>query len=174
MNAIPKKLPRALWKFSLGAEIRGGFWARRGKIGCQATSHNVKLTRGKTLTGKALRDVTCHVLLLFLSDLAQSEHVIPTNNLKTVYSKTSSPLNITSSDGSRSKFFDPDRVRTGQPSMVMVWIWKISPQNVKFFPTDQKKSPRVRSKSTCAKGGSASYLLRVKSMLGLGRVRAHL
>jgi len=43
-----------------------------------------------------------------------------------------------------------------------------------FFPSDQKKSLRVKSKSTWVKGGSASYLLRVKGKLGLGRVTAHL
>jgi len=40
-------------------------------------------------------------------------------------------------------------VGSDQPSWV--WIWKISPKNIKFFkfsPSDQKKSLRVRSKST--------------------------
>jgi len=43
-----------------------------------------------------------------------------------------------------------------------------------FFPSNQKKSLRVGSKSTWVKGGSASYLLQVKSKLGSGLVRAHL
>jgi len=76
-------------------------------------------------------------------------------------------------DGSGSKFFDPVWVGSGQPSMILVLVWKISPKNVKFFnfsPSDQKKSLRVGSKSTWVKGGSASYLLWVKSKLGLGRV----
>jgi len=38
-----------------------------------------------------------------------------------------------------------------------------------FFPLEQKKSLRVVSKGTRVKGGSASYLLRVKSKLGLGQ-----
>jgi len=38
-----------------------------------------------------------------------------------------------------------------------------------FFPFGSKKSLWVGSKSTPAKGGSASYLLRVKSMLGSGQ-----
>jgi len=37
------------------------------------------------------------------------------------------------SDGSGSKNFHPGQVRSGQPFMVWVWIWKISPNNVKFF-----------------------------------------
>jgi len=66
---------------------------------------------------------------------------------------------VKSSDGSGSKFLarvgsifsGSGWVRSVQPSMVWVWIWKISPKNVKlfnFFPSGQKKSPRVRSKST--------------------------
>jgi len=57
------------------------------------------------------------------------------------------------------------RVGSGQPFMVWVWIWKISPKNVKFFnffPFGSKKSLRV-------KGGLASYLMRVKSKLGSGQ-----
>jgi len=38
-----------------------------------------------------------------------------------------------------------------------------------FFPSDQKKSLQVGSKSTWVKGGSASYLLQVKSKLGSGQ-----
>jgi len=48
------------------------------------------------------------------------------------------------SDGAGSKFFDPSRINflwlgSGQP--FMVWVWKISPKNVKFFnfyPLGQK------------------------------------
>jgi len=43
-----------------------------------------------------------------------------------------------------------------------------------FLPSGQKKSLRVGSESTRVKAGSASYLLRVKSKLGSGRVKAHL
>jgi len=43
-----------------------------------------------------------------------------------------------------------------------------------FFPSDQKKLLRVGSESTQVEARSASYLLRVRSKLGLGRVRAHL
>jgi len=39
-----------------------------------------------------------------------------------------------------------------------------------FFSLGQKKSLRVRSESTQVEGGSASYLLRVKSKLGLGPI----
>jgi len=64
-------------------------------------------------------------------------------------------------------------VGSGQPSMVWVWIWKISPKKVKFFNFfpfgSKKKSLRVGSKSTWLKGRSPFYLLRVKSMLGLGQ-----
>jgi len=63
------------------------------------------------------------------------------------------------------------RVGSGQPFMVWVWIWKISLKNIK---SGQKKSLRVRSKSTRVEGGLAFYLLRVKSKLGSGQVRAHL
>jgi len=72
------------------------------------------------------------------------------------------------------------RVRSGQffvapvgsaiKIKVWVWIWKISPKNINFFPFGSKKSLRVGSKSTWVKGGSASYLLRVKSKLGSGPI----
>jgi len=68
-------------------------------------------------------------------------------------------------------------LRSGQPFMVWVWIWKFLPINVKFFnffTSAQKKSLWIRSKSTRVKGGSASYLLWVKSKLKAGWVRAHL
>jgi len=63
--------------------------------------------------------------------------------------------------------------RVGSHQPFMVWVWKISPKNVKFFnffPFGSKKYLQVRSKSTRVKGRSASYLLRVKSKLGFGRV----
>jgi len=50
------------------------------------------------------------------------------------------------------------RVESGQPSLIWVWVWKISPTNGKlsnFLP--------FRSKSTRVKAESASYLLRIKS-----------
>jgi len=43
-----------------------------------------------------------------------------------------------------------------------------------LFPSDQKKSLWVGSESTRVEGGSASYLLRVKSKLGSGWVGTHL
>jgi len=49
---------------------------------------------------------------------------------------------------------------------------KFPPKNVKFFtffPFGLKKFLRVGSKSTRVKGGSASYLRRVKSKLGSGQ-----
>jgi len=48
------------------------------------------------------------------------------------------------------------RVGSGQPSIVGVWVWKISPKNVKFFnffTSGQKKLLWVGSKSTQVKGG---------------------
>jgi len=54
----------------------------------------------------------------------------------------------------------------------MVWVWKFSPKNFKFFnffSLGQKKSLRVGSKSIWIKGGLASYLLGVKSKLELGQ-----
>jgi len=59
------------------------------------------------------------------------------------------------------------RVRSDQPFLVLVW--KISPKNHKFFnffPSVKKNPHWVGSKSARVKDGSASYLLRVKSMLG--------
>jgi len=41
-----------------------------------------------------------------------------------------------------------------------------------FYPSGQKKLLRVGSESTRVKAGSASYLLRVKSKLGSGRVES--
>jgi len=49
---------------------------------------------------------------------------------------------------------------------------KISPKTSIFFLPGQKKSLRVGSESTWV-NGMASYLLRIKSKLRLGRVRAH-
>jgi len=43
-----------------------------------------------------------------------------------------------------------------------------------FFSFGSKKISSGWDKSTRVKGGSASYILRLKSKLGLGRVRAHL
>jgi len=58
-------------------------------------------------------------------------------------------------------------VGSGQTFMVWVWIWKISPKNVKsFFPSDKKKLLRVRLESTRVEAGSGSYLLWVKSKFG--------
>jgi len=77
----------------------------------------------------------------------------------------------------RVRSFFVAQVGSGQPFLIWVWIWKISPKNVHFsifFLFMSKKISLGRVKSTWVKGGSASYLLRVKSMLGLGRVRAHL
>jgi len=89
---------------------------------------------------------------------------------------------VPASDGSRSKIFDLGRVGSifcgsgwvglGQTYMVWVWIWKMSPKNVKFsifFPSGQKISLRIGSESTRVEGGSASYLLQVKSKLGSGQ-----
>jgi len=86
------------------------------------------------------------------------------------------------SDGFGSKIFDPGWVGSifcgscqfglGQQLMVWVWISKISLKNVKlfnFFPFGSKKYLWVGSKSTWVEGGLASYLLRVKSKLGLGQ-----
>jgi len=62
----------------------------------------------------------------------------------TVREKSSRNLSISfkgwgdGSNGSGSKNFDPGWVGSifcgsGQPSMVWVWVWKISTKNVKFF-----------------------------------------
>jgi len=53
-----------------------------------------------------------------------------------------------------------------------LWVWKISPKNPKkfnLFSSGHKKSRRFGSKSTRVKDRLASYLLRVKSMLGSGQ-----
>jgi len=51
---------------------------------------------------------------------------------------------------------------------------KFSQKTSNFLPSGQKKSLRVGSERTRVEGGSVSYLLRVKSKLGSGRVRPHL
>jgi len=61
-------------------------------------------------------------------------------------------------------------VGSGQTSLV--WDWKIypkNPKNFKLFPSGQNKSHWVGSKSTRVKDWSVSYLLRAKSILGLGQ-----
>jgi len=60
------------------------------------------------------------------------------------------------------------QIGSGQPSMVWAWIWKIFPKNINFFiffPSGQK----ISSGSGQKVPGSTSYLLRVKSKLGLGQ-----
>jgi len=85
-----------------------------------------------------------------------------------------------SSDGSGSKFFDPGWVRSifcgsGRVSHLR-FVFEFGKFPLKtsifsiFFTSDQKKSFRIGSKSTRVKGGSASYLLQVKSKLGSGPV----
>jgi len=78
--------------------------------------------------------------------------------------------------GSGLKFFDPSLagstflLRLGLSSLILVW--KISPKNTKFFkffPSDQKKSLWAGSKSTQVIDRSTPFLLRIKSMLGLGQ-----
>jgi len=84
----------------------------------------------------------------------------------------SSATDLAISDGSGSGQFFVARVGLGQPPIVWVRIWKISPKNVKFFnffPSGQKKLIWVESESTRIKAGLASYLLRVKSKLRLGQ-----
>jgi len=58
------------------------------------------------------------------------------------------------------------QVGSDKPSLV--WVWKISPKNPKFFnfcPSGQKEYHQVGSKSTWVKG---TCLLWAKSMLRLG------
>jgi len=70
------------------------------------------------------------------------------------------------SDGSGPKNFDPGRV---SHSWFGFEFGKCPLKMSIFFPSGQKKSLRVGSKSTQVKGGSASYLLRVKSKLRSGQ-----
>jgi len=80
------------------------------------------------------------------------------------------------SDGSGSKIIDPGRVNflwLGSGWVSHFWFGvefvkfplKMSNFSI-FFPSGQKKSLRVRSKSTQVKCELASYLLQVKSKLG--------
>jgi len=84
---------------------------------------------------------------------------------------------MSTSDGSRSKFFDPGRVRLifcGSGWVSHLWFgfefgkFPIKMSNFSiFFPLGQKNLFGLES--TWVKGGSASYLLRVKSKLGSGQ-----
>jgi len=59
-------------------------------------------------------------------------------------------------------------VRPGEPSFVWIWVGKFPPKIPNFsifFSSDC-----VGLKNTRIKGGSASYLLWAKSMLGSGRI----
>jgi len=88
------------------------------------------------------------------------------------------------SDGSGSKIFDPGRVGSifsGSGRVSHLWFglefgkFPLKTSNFSNFSLRvKKKLLRVGSESTRVKAGSASYLLRVKSKLGSGRVRAHL
>jgi len=75
------------------------------------------------------------------------------------------------SEGLGSKILESGQFFHAQVSSDRVWVRKISPKNPKkfnFLLFGSKKSHCVRSKNTWVKDGSASYLLRVKSMVGLG------
>jgi len=82
-----------------------------------------------------------------------------------------------SSDGSGSKTSDPGWVNvlwlgSGQPSMV--WVWKISPKNVKFFsfyPSGLKNYFRSGKKVHGSKAGQP--LIYCGSKVSSGRVGAH-
>jgi len=52
----------------------------------------------------------------------------------------------------------------GQPSMVWVWVWKISPKNVKFF------SLRVKKKSLWGGSKASRPLIYCKSKVSSGQV----
>jgi len=83
--------------------------------------------------------------------------------------------NQCTSDGSRSKFLDPGCtashffvVWVGSGLVSHLWVWKISFKNHKFFT---KKSHWVIGSKKCpVKDRSASYLLRVKRVLGSGTI----
>jgi len=90
------------------------------------------------------------------------------------------------SDGSGSKIFDPGQVgsifcgsgRVGSAIHGLGLNFGKFPlkmsKKFNFFTLGQEKSLWVGSESTRIEGGSASYLLRVKSKLGSGRVKAHI
>jgi len=68
---------------------------------------------------------------------------------------------------------------TGQPFMVWVWIWKISPKNVKFFKFFQFESKnialgRVRKYPGQSQVGLLFTAGQKEAWLRSGRVRAHL
>jgi len=81
-------------------------------------------------------------------------------------------------------------IKTVFPTITQVWcsgrigpaifglsLDLISPKNPKFsnnLPSGSQKPHLIGPKSSWVKAGSAFYLLRVKSMLVSGRVRAHL
>jgi len=75
------------------------------------------------------------------------------------------------SDGSRSKFFDPGGL--GQPFMVWVWIWKISPKNVKFSSLRIKKN-LFGSGWKVPRSKAGQPLIYCRSKVSSGRVRTHL
>jgi len=86
---------------------------------------------------------------------------------------------VSPSDGSGSKFFDPGWVnflwlglgwvRSGQPSMIWVWVWKIPPKNIKFF---KKNLFWFGQKVPGWKAGRP--LIFCGSKVSSGRVKAHL
>jgi len=63
------------------------------------------------------------------------------------------------------------KILLGQPSMVWVWVWKISPKKVKFFnffPSGQKNLFGLGQNVPRTKAGWP-LLLRVKSKLRVGQ-----
>jgi len=98
--------------------------------------------------------------------------------VKSMLGSGQAPSLLSISDGSGLKKFWPrwDQffiawVRSGRVSHLWFGFGKFSlkiPKIFNFFPFGLKKSHRILSKSTRVKDGLASYLLRVKSMLGSG------
>jgi len=78
-----------------------------------------------------------------------------------------------SSDTSGSKLFVVVQVGSATSGFGIEFHLKILNFSI-FLPSGQKKSHGVRLKNTRVKDGLATFLLQVESMLGLGRVKAHL
>jgi len=117
-------------------------WSLANKLPSSLLFHKTKLYR-QQLSGQLWQ---LAIILGYHSDPSANTYQVKHVLTLTVMKKLESIEKVVSSDGSRSKIFDPGWVGSGQPSMVWVWILKISPKNVKFsifFPSGQKKLLRV-------------------------------
>jgi len=110
-------------------------------INTKAIKHPLSISQGSSchhFRWKHFLDDTQRCQLTVMAAKSLRLYLTRNNMFIPLYLKIKTALNNSIilfhwSDGSGSKIFDLGQVRSDKPSMVWVWIWKISPKNVKFF-----------------------------------------